>query len=866
MNEELKIKISVDSDSATRNIKDTKEEVQDFEKQTQKAADEADKAFDAIGSASKTAMKAVAGSIAAGAAALVGLAESTREYRTAQGKLITAFESAGSSAETATEVYGELNSVLGDGDVAVEAASHLAKLTKNEKDLKQWTDICTGVFATFGDSLPVEGLTEAVNHTAKLGEVQGALADALEWSGENVDEFNELLAKCNSESEREKLIRETLNGLYSNAASGYRETNAEIIEANKAAENWNAQLASMGGYVEPLITSMKNFGTSILQGLEEPMKDAVDFITEELIPGVQTAGKWIDENKGIILAAGAAIVAGMITYKASVLATKLAEEGLTIATMAQAAAQKILNAVMNANPLGLVLTAVVALTAGMVALSASMNEAAKDTGVLTEAEKELVNSIDEETEAINNRKTAYEETAGTIEAQMSHTTALADELGRLVDEQGRVKEADEARVKFILNELNEALGTEYQLVDGVIQNYKQLESSIYDVIAAKTANALLEAKNEAYIDAINNEDGALQKLIATEKDYEAQVAITAEADKKAKEARARLAEKAANVKSEADGRALASEAQYVTQLEANALLEQGILDEKKAKYDEAAENYSYYYDTIGEYEEAAVLIQEGKYKEATEILKNKSGAYFEYASDVDAATQQALDALYKEAIDTGIQAKKIKQNFEDGVEGYTEEMVKEAEQAHEDAMKEWEDAYNEAHGIGGDMGDGLKDGLESKKLGLLQKARNLISSIWNAMRKEADSHSPSKKTMALGGDLGEGLEIGLDKSQEPTAKAAKNLIEKSIMPIEASISKVSFNNLDKAFSSTILPSGIGFTNETLVKVLPKEERSQDSGETGPIYLQIDGKTFAQLTVSSINNLTRQTGMLPLVMM
>lgn len=103
----------------------------------------------------------VAGAAVAVGTAVVALTESTREYRTEQGKLKTAFDVQNFSADTARKTYTKLNGVLGDSGQAVEAASHLAKLAKNEKDLAKWTDICTGVYATFGDSLPIEGLTEA---------------------------------------------------------------------------------------------------------------------------------------------------------------------------------------------------------------------------------------------------------------------------------------------------------------------------------------------------------------------------------------------------------------------------------------------------------------------------------------------------------------------------------------------------------------------------------------------------------------------------------------------------------------------------------------------------------------------------------
>lgn len=99
---------------------------------------------------------AVVGGATAAAGALGTVAEGTREYRTEMGKLDTAYSTSGHSTEAATETYKNLYAVLGDSGQSVEAANHLAKLCDTENELQSWTDICTGVFATFGDSLPVE--------------------------------------------------------------------------------------------------------------------------------------------------------------------------------------------------------------------------------------------------------------------------------------------------------------------------------------------------------------------------------------------------------------------------------------------------------------------------------------------------------------------------------------------------------------------------------------------------------------------------------------------------------------------------------------------------------------------------------------
>jgi phage-related minor tail protein len=272
-------KMGKDADGTTDDLKKTGKGADDAADELDDMADKADKAgksSDGLGSKLgglvKGGLAGLAAGVAAAGAALIACAESTREYRTEMGKLDTAFTTAGHSSQAATKTYKSLQGVLGETDQAVEAASHLAKLTDNEKDLEKWTNICTGVYATFGASLPIEGLTEAANETAKTGALTGSLADALNWAGVNEEKFQAQLDACSNEQERQALITETLNGLYSDAAEAYKETNAEIIRANQANEEWTATMAEVGGAIEPILTDVKLLGASLLA---------------DLVPGVQ---------------------------------------------------------------------------------------------------------------------------------------------------------------------------------------------------------------------------------------------------------------------------------------------------------------------------------------------------------------------------------------------------------------------------------------------------------------------------------------------------------------------------------------------------------------------------------------------------
>lgn len=267
-------KVGKASNEAEEGATDVKKGADKASKSLDDMADSADKAGESgekmgskLASAAKGGLAAVAAGAAAALGALVGSAEATREYRTEMGKLDTAFTTAGHSSEAAKTTYQALQGVLGETDQAVEASNHLAKLANNEEELAEWTAIATGVYATFGDSLPIENLTEAANETAKTGALTGGLADALNWAGVNEEAFQAQLDACTSEQERQALITETLNGLYSEAADKYRETNAEVIRANEANEAWTATMAEAGAAVEPILTDVKLLGASLLSDL-----------------------------------------------------------------------------------------------------------------------------------------------------------------------------------------------------------------------------------------------------------------------------------------------------------------------------------------------------------------------------------------------------------------------------------------------------------------------------------------------------------------------------------------------------------------------------------------------------------------------
>nr|WP_255616300.1 MULTISPECIES: phage tail tape measure protein [Longicatena] len=156
------------------------------------------------------------------------------------------------------------------------------------------------------------------------------------------------------------------------------------------------------------------------------------------------------------------------------------------------------NAVKAADPTLMIVAAVGALTAGIVALTLTMGDADEET-------KQLQATLDETNDKWKDLKETQEENLKNDLSQIENTQKLRNELSYLVDENGKVKKGYEARANFILGELNEALGTEYTMTDGIIGKYNELNGNIDELIQKKRVKAILDAQEPLYQEAINKQ-------------------------------------------------------------------------------------------------------------------------------------------------------------------------------------------------------------------------------------------------------------------------------------------------------------------------------------------------------------------------
>lgn len=116
----------------------------------------------------------------------------------------------------------------------------------------------------------------------------------------------------------------------------------------------NSEVNEFDGHLR----TINNLGVALGDWIQR----ASTFVTGTLVPALTSLGQWIVKNRDWLSALAIAIGAGVIAWKAYTTAITVWKA----ITAAASAAQVVFNAVLSANPIGLIITAIAALVAGLV--------------------------------------------------------------------------------------------------------------------------------------------------------------------------------------------------------------------------------------------------------------------------------------------------------------------------------------------------------------------------------------------------------------------------------------------------------------------------------------------------------------------
>lgn len=233
---------------------------------------------------------AVVGGIQAVAGAITEVVDASAEYRKIMGTLEVSSQAAGYTAEQTAQTYKRLYSVLGDTQIAATTTANLQAIGLSQEQLMLITDSAIGAWARYGDSIPIDGLAEAINETIQAGQVTGTFADVLNWAGTSEDDFNAKLAAANSTTERANIVLQELTrqGL-AEAGQAWIDTNDDIVAANESQRKFEEAQAELGEKLSPVRDFLRDLGTEGFEFLSGAIDDATQAIRD--------LGDWWDQTR-----------------------------------------------------------------------------------------------------------------------------------------------------------------------------------------------------------------------------------------------------------------------------------------------------------------------------------------------------------------------------------------------------------------------------------------------------------------------------------------------------------------------------------------------------------------------------------------
>lgn len=411
-----------------------------------------------------------------------------------------------------------------------------------------------------------------------------------------------------------------------------------------------------------------------------------------------------------------------------------------------------LNAVMAANPFGAVAAAIALVVSGLLLLNLTEKDNKTRTEELISASEENIKKLEEEAKAYEELSEAKRKQAEADLAQLAYVESLANELSVLADESGRVKDADSARVDFILSELNDALGTEYELVGNVISNYDTLTDSIFKAIEAQKAEVILAEEKEIWAEAVKKQSEAI-------KDQREALLNMAEAQTKLETAQKNYQESVAS-------------GNYHLEAEKAAVLEaEEAVNKASEAYQKASETVEQTTSDMERYETDYALVTQGKASEVIDSYMNMGKSVVDY-SDIVATEQQKAGQRYAEAV---LALANYRASHKGELTALEQETLAQLE-------KEAENAKKEADEVGVNIVDGTVEGIEGRKFNLKSTITKLFNSVPEWAKKLLGIHSPSRvfrdevgKMITLG--LAEGIEDNRTEVEKVMDEMNKSLLE-----------------------------------------------------------------------------------------
>lgn len=524
-----------------------------------------------------------------------------------------------------------------------------------------------------------------------------------------------------------------------------------------------------------IATSMTNLNTAISRAIANVFQsigpERISGAVKELTKFINSLGKSIS---GVVsfLVDNAKMIMGVLAGVGTALATAFAIDKIkSFAT----AIKGLKNALSG--PGGLISLAV-ELVAGLVAFAAVSDDVDSRMSETAKHIQTLGDAITENKRSWEELMDAQKKQLGEGMSEISYYQSLADELDRIVDENGKVKQGYEERASFITSKLKDALGVEIEYSNGVVKGYQAIRDSINQVIAQKKAKIILDSQEAGYTEAVKKQTEALQQMGEANSQMAQKHAEWMMLEQQLAANRANMSQAAID--------AVNSQI-YTLKNE-----EQQYSDTLRAQQDQ----YGQYAFQIGVYEDNMAKFHQGKYEEMNTATwdyiskyKDAETAEKEMLEDQITATRGALNQLKELYDQTGNETYKSQydaqqKKYNNLVESH-KRYETETKNSLGDVQNEWSktmdnivkeaDRKNEMDKAGQNIVGGLIAGINQFAGGAIGAVSNLATGAINAFKGLFGIHSPSKLMAQYGKYIDEGLAIGITQNASLPADAASGM-------------------------------------------------------------------------------------------
>lgn len=288
------------------------------EKPIEEVADAAQKAEQELEDAGKEASNfgdyLKAGAIVEGAKGLIStlkdVSEETKELNMDLSRLDQNAKDSGVSIDSARKAYKDITAQFGETDSAIEAVSNLMQAGFTESNLQKAVEGLSGAALKFPDTLKIESLADSLQETIATKSATGQFLELMERLGLDTEKFNEQLAACSTETERQTLALQMLEEQGLNATSkAWKKNNEALYENNQTQAELQEQMVELGELVMPFATKITGVAVALLSWFNNldsgsqtailaliaivaaigPVINGFDTLTKTTLPGLKNA-------------------------------------------------------------------------------------------------------------------------------------------------------------------------------------------------------------------------------------------------------------------------------------------------------------------------------------------------------------------------------------------------------------------------------------------------------------------------------------------------------------------------------------------------------------------------------------------------